>query len=216
MLLKVEKLAKYFYIKEHFYEKSKKITAFKDISFSLKLGDKLNLQGLNGSGKTTLVKTIAMLNDFDDGDIIFQSQSLKGLDFEQKRKLRDEIILVMQNQKSALNPYKNIKWHFDMIEKNYQKTFDINMLEKFYLAKNILNRYPHELSGGQAQAVGFLRAMMVCPKLLIVDEVDAGLDKLVLDRYIKTLQEYENSVILISHDSDISKQICNQTYNMSG
>ena len=214
MLLEIKKLCKYFYIKEHFYLDVKQIVAFKDINFSLKLGEKLNLKGANGSGKTTLVKTIAMLENYDNGEIIFQNKLLKNLKFSEKQSLRNDLILIMQNQKSALNPYKNIKWHFEMLTKNYNVELDEKMLDDFYLDKSILNLYPHELSGGQAQIIGFLRGLLVNPKLLILDEADAGLSKDALKVFIKYCQNYQNSMILISHDKQIAEQICNVSYEM--
>lgn len=215
MLLEIKNLCKYFYIKEHFYLDVKQIVAFKDINLSLKLGEKLNLKGANGSGKTTLVKTIAMLENYDNGEIIFQNKLLKNLKFSEKQSLRNDLILIMQNQKSALNPYKNIKWHFEMLTKNYNVELDEKMLDDFYLDKSILNLYPHELSGGQAQIIGFLRGLLVNPKLLILDEADAGLSKDALKVFIKYCQNYQNSMILISHDKQIAEQICNVSYEMN-
>lgn len=212
MLLEIKNLCKYFYVKEHFYLNSKKIIAFNNVNFSLKLGEKLNLKGVNGCGKTTLVKTIAMLENYDSGEIIFDNTSLTNLSFNQKQELRNNLILIMQNQKSALNPYKNIKWHFDMIEKNYGIKLDIKLLNDFYLDEKILEQFPYELSGGQAQIIGFLRGFIIKPKLLILDEADAGLSKGVIDKFIKYCKDYENSLILISHDKNVALKICDKDY----
>lgn len=214
LLLEIKNLSKRFEIKEHFYSKTTIFEVFKDINFKLDLGDKLNLKGANGCGKTTLVKIIAMLDDFNDGDIIFNQKSLKNLTYNEKREIRKDLILIMQNQKSALNPFKNIKWHFDMVCKNYNVRFNDELFYDFFSDDKILYQYPSELSGGEAQIIGLLRAFFVKPKLLILDEVEAGLDKNAIKKFIKHCQAYENSMILISHVKEIAEGICNRNYEI--
>lgn len=151
-----------------------------------------------------MVKTIAMLNDFDRGDIIFNGKSLKNISFSEKKEIRNDIILIMQNQKSCLNPHKNIKWHFDLIVRNFNKQINYDMFFDFNLDMQILDKYPSQISGGQAQIIGLLRGLMVNPKLLILDEIDAGLDASALNKCVQVLKSYNNSIIFISHqDIDV-------------
>ncbi len=180
MLLKVENLSKSYKIKKHWYLKEEENFIFKNVNFSLCQGENLLLCGESGSGKSTLARILCMIECVNEGTIIFEKKNILNLSFKEQRKIRKKIQYLFQDQKLALNPYKNAKrLIFDVYENfNLKPNLDeiFQLFEIFDLQKDILNLKPSKLSGGQCQRLGLIRALILKPKLLILDEVTAALD----------------------------------------
>lgn len=219
MILEVRNLGKYY--KLGFF-KNKKIRAVENINFTVNEGEILGIIGQSGSGKSTIAKLITRLIKNNSGEIFFYEKNIFDLKEKEFRKLRKEIQLIFQQPQDALNPratiYNSILEPVKIfkIEKDKEtlKKKIFELLEKLGLEKSILERYPHEISGGQAQRVFILRTLLLNPKLIIADEPTNMLDVSVqakILRILKSLVEKDNmSMIFISHDLEIINFMCDR------
>lgn len=207
MFLEVSNLSKSYFLKKHWYLKEEEIFVFKDISFSLNERENLLICGESGSGKSTLAKILCMLERCDQGKIIFEDQDISKLTFKEQRMLRKDIQYIFQDQKLSLNPYKNTKRLILDVYDNFKLKADFDnvfmLFDEFGLKEDILNLKPSKLSGGQSQRLGLIRALILKPKLLILDEILSALDmptSIKILAFLKKYQEDNNiSYIFISH-----------------
>ena len=186
----------------------------KDINFDIKEGEVVSLIGESGSGKTSISKIMVGLLKAE-GQILF-----KGIDIlENTKKINGKIQMIFQSPYSSLNPKYKIK---DIIAEGviYQKILKkeenideylLNILNEVGLDKEVLNKYPDELSGGQRQKVGIARAVAVKPDLIIADEILTALDALtqiqILELFQKLKENKKISYLFISHDINVVKKI---------
>ena len=188
------------------------------LSFEIQEGEFFVLVGPSGSGKTTTLKLINRLIEQTDGDIYFEDKRLKDYDLRELR-LKTGYVL----QQIALFPNLTVSENIALIPemKNFdkkeikEKTEDL--LKKVRLdTKHYMNRLPKELSGGEKQRVGILRAIIANPKILLMDEPFSALDpisKVQLQDLIKTLHnEYKMTTVFVTHDMDealkLADRIC--------
>ena len=223
MLLKVHKLAKFYEFKRHLYLKSEQKAVFENVSFELNLGENLLLCGQSGCGKSTLGKIIAMLEKASSGEVFFEEKPILKLKFKEQRRLRNEISYVFQEQKLALNPYKKVLDLLCVGSENFGLKFDLNeakrLFEDFELDFSLTKLKPKELSTGQAQRIGLIRALLLRPKLLILDEITAPLDLSasgkILSHLLNIQKKQDISYIFISHETRLFKPHCAQILQMN-
>ena len=195
----------------------------KNVSLSLKKGECLGIIGESGSGKSTLGKTLIGLLKPDSGNIIFDGVDMYNATKEEKRKIQQKISIVFQDYTSSANPRFLVK---DIIEeslrvlerklgKKIDKVSKIKeLLETVGLNEGFMNRYPHELSGGQLQRVCIARAVATEPQFILLDEaissLDASTQTQVMD-LLKNLQnKYKLSYIFITHDLPSVTYMCDK------
>lgn len=218
MFLEVKNLSKSYKFKKHWYLKEEEIFVFKNVSFSLNQNENLLLCGESGSGKSTLAKIICMLECPNTGEVLLENESILNLDFNTQRNLRQKIQYIFQDQKLALNPYKNTKKLLFDVYENFKLKPDFEELFKlfdaFELQKDILKLKPSKLSGGQSQRLGLIRALLLKPKLLILDEITAALDMMTAYKILDYLQNFQKkhniTYIFISHQERILQKICHK------
>lgn len=189
-----------------------------NLSFEIKNGEFFVLIGPSGSGKTTTLKLINRLIEQTEGDIYFQDKKLKDYNL---RELRLETGYVLQQ--IALFPNLTVEENIALIPE--MKKFDKkliaektkDLLEKVGLnPKLYMKRYPNELSGGEKQRIGILRAIIANPKVLLMDEPFSALDPISrtqLQDLIKQLHnEYKMTTVFVTHDMDealkLADRIC--------
>ena len=189
-----------------------------NLSFEIKKGEFFVLIGPSGSGKTTTLKLINRLIEQTDGDIYFEDKRLKDYDLRELR-LKTGYVL----QQIALFPNLTVSENIALIPemKNFdkkeikEKTEDL--LKKVGLdPKHYMNRLPKELSGGEKQRVGILRAIIANPKVLLMDEPFSALDPISrtqLQDLIKQLHnEYKMTTVFVTHDMNealkLADRIC--------
>ena len=186
------------------------------LSFDIQDGEFFVLVGPSGSGKTTTLKLINRLIEQTDGDIYFEDKRLKDYDLRELR-LKTGYVL----QQIALFPNLTVAENIALIPemKNFdkkeikEKTEDL--LKKVGLdPKHYMNRLPKELSGGEKQRVGILRAIIANPKILLMDEPFSALDplsKVQLQDLIKTLHnEYKMTTVFVTHDMDEAMKLADR------
>ncbi|RKO64816.1 peptide ABC transporter ATP-binding protein [Campylobacter sp. P255] len=207
MLLEVKNLSKSYRFKKHWYLKEEEIFVFKDVGFSLHKNENLLLCGESGSGKSTLAKILCMLENANSGEVLFNGKNILSLDFDKQRKLRQKIQYIFQDQKLALNPYKSVKKLLLDVYDNFKISPDFEALfelfDIFELEKDILNLNSSKLSGGQSQRLGLIRALLLKPQLLILDEITTALDIPTAHNILNYLRYFQNThditYIFISH-----------------
>lgn len=188
------------------------------LSFDIQEGEFFVLVGPSGSGKTTTLKLINRLIEQTDGDIYFEDKRLKDYDLRELR-LKTGYVL----QQIALFPNLTVAENIELIpemkkfDKKEIKEKTEDLLRKVGLEpKHYMNRLPKELSGGEKQRVGILRAIIANPKILLMDEPFSALDpisKVQLQDLIKTLHnEYKMTTVFVTHDMDeaikLADRIC--------
>lgn len=177
--------------------------------------------GLSGAGKTTLLRCILQLTRPDEGEVWFRGAELTKLTEEELRlRLRPAVRMIYQHPEAALNPGLTVGDIFrQALELNRENLTDnqikercLSLIGDIGLNETYLQKYPHQLSGGEKRRVALARALATGPEVLFADEPFAGLDKVLqfamLRLILKIKKKYRLTVVIISHDTDIMREIC--------
>ncbi|ABP51284.1 MULTISPECIES: ABC transporter ATP-binding protein [Pyrobaculum] len=208
------------------------VKAVDGISFKLEKGEAMALVGESGSGKSSLAFTIIRLLPRNvaesGGEILFYDEELGVVDLmkmsesEIRRKIRwKKISMVFQASMNALNPILRIQdqmieplvLHLGMSKESAVKIAE-EALRSVGLSRDVLSRYPFELSGGMKQRVVIAMAIMMRPRLVILDEPTSALDVITQANIMNLLKElkakFDLSYILITHDIALASEIADK------
>ena len=171
-----------------YYKKDNPI--YKDFSLELNKGDLVTIFGKSGTGKTTLFELI--------------SGSLKPINGTIEK---SKIAMIFQDPYNSFHPTYSIKEQIKDVVGEISVNELKDLLEKLTLKEEILDKKPHELSGGQLQRCSILRALLMKPDLLLVDEPTSALDNIIAYEVMKLLITLLNecAILLITHDLDMAK-----------
>lgn len=195
------------------------LKAVDGVSFDLRAGETLAVVGESGSGKSTIGRAVIRLLKPTDGRILWLGKNIAGADAKALRPVRKDLQIVFQDPLASLNPRMTIgdiiaeplTSLFPQMGKEARRAKVKEMMAKVGLLPQMINRYPHEFSGGQNQRIGVARAMIVEPKLIIADEPVSALDVSIQAQIINLLQklqrEFELSLLFISHDLSVVRHI---------
>ena len=198
---------------------ARKLHAVSQVSFDLEAGQCLGIVGESGSGKSTLARAIVGTIASSGGNILFEGADLANMDPRQRRVHRRDVQMIFQDPLAALNPRMTVGeiiaepliTHEPNTPRAEVKKRVGALMERVGLLPNLINRYPHEFSGGQCQRIGIARALILKPKLLICDEPVSALDVSVQAQVINLLMELQRdmglSMIFIAHDLSVVKHI---------
>ena len=201
------------------WTKRKKLQAVNGVSFELKSGETLGIVGESGCGKSTLARAIISMVPTETGRVLWFGKDLLALQKTEMRKHRKQIQMIFQDPLASLNPRMTIgeiiaeplKTHYPKTSKADIKLRVEDVMNKVGLLENLINRYPHEFSGGQCQRIGIARALILKPKLIICDEPVSALDVSIQAQVINLLmdlqKEMDLTLIFIAHDLSIVKHI---------
>lgn len=221
VLAELKNVKKYFPIKRNFWGVPQNfVRAVDDVSLTIQAGENIAIVGESGSGKTTLVRLILRLMPSDDGEIYFDRKNITRARSQQLKSLRQNIQMVFQDPYGSLDPrftiFEILK-EATILDKSLSQNFPElkgrmeELLTAVCLKTNILNRYPHEFSGGERQRIAIARALMMNPKLLILDEAVSSLDVLVQEQIIRLLldlqKRFDLTYLFISHNLRVVKKI---------
>jgi microcin C transport system ATP-binding protein len=196
------------------------VKAVDGISIGVRQGHSLGVVGESGSGKTTLALAILRLID-SDGGIVFNQVAIENYNQKQMRALRKEMQVVFQDPFGSLSPRMSIAGIIEeglAIHKPEDKVrFEeeiISVLEEVDLDPDVRHRYPHEFSGGQRQRIAIARALVLKPKLVVLDEPTSSLDRSVQFQVINLLRDLQSkhglTYLFITHDLKIVKALCHE------
>ncbi|MFW5686866.1 MAG: ABC transporter ATP-binding protein [Halanaerobium sp.] len=194
----------------------------KDVSFKVKEGEILSLIGESGSGKTTIGKMILKLLDPTDGQIIYRDQDITTLESkEQKKKYYRYVQGVFQDPFSSFNSLFKVRRIFDMVFRNFMPDAEnkeekiLNALDQVNLTADHLDKFPHQLSGGQLQRMLIARALLLDVDILIADELISMLDAStrmgILNLLIDICRDTGMSIIFITHDLNLGYYVSDYT-----
>ncbi|MFX4223031.1 MAG: ABC transporter ATP-binding protein [Thalassobaculum sp.] len=201
------------------------VRAVDGVSFTVMKGETLGVVGESGCGKSTLARLLMHLIVPDSGELIFDGDAVGENDGLSVRDMRRLMQMVFQDSYSSLNPRMPIEDSISYGKKVHgaseQEAKDAarELLTKVGLDPNLFGpRYPHELSGGQKQRVNIARALVLEPRVVILDEAVSALDKSVeaqvlnLLRYLK--QHFNLTYVFISHDLNVVQYVSDRVLVM--
>ena len=192
----------------------RRVKAVRDVSFHIKAGTTFGLMGNSGCGKTTLSRMILRLLDSDCGRILFDGQDITHLRGAALKALRCQMQLVFQHPESSLNPQMTLLENLleplrihRLYDKNQRERRIRERLEWVGLSETLLNRYPHEISGGEAQRAVIARALGLDVRFFILDEPTSMLDVSVQAQIMRLFSSLQRRLgltyLLISHDLEV-------------
>lgn len=216
-LLRVTDLVKRFGSESGLLPKGTSVRAIDGVSFSIEQGETLGLVGETGSGKSTLGRLVLNLIEPTSGTIEFNGADVTGLKGKKARSLRGEMQMVFQDPYGSLDPRMNVNRLVcePMVVHGYGKDEIAARLESTLLQVGIDprlgTRYPHEFSGGQRQRIGIARALVLAPKLLVLDEPVSALDVSIQAQILNLLRDIQRrtgiSYLFIAHDLAVVRHI---------
>ncbi|MFJ8260155.1 staphylopine uptake ABC transporter ATP-binding protein CntD [Peribacillus asahii] len=200
-------------------------------SFNLKQGSCLAIVGESGSGKSVTCRAIMRLNKSwlrQSGDILFKGENLNDIPEREMRKRRGKnLCMILQNGMSAFDPscvigvhlketlVQHFGWSHNKIEEKMTNTMESVMLKN---PTEIMNKYPHQLSGGMLQRIMIALALVLEPDIIIADEPTTALDTIshfeVVEEFIKLRERMGCSMIFVSHDLGVVRKIADDVLVM--
>ncbi|HEY9216521.1 MAG TPA: oligopeptide/dipeptide ABC transporter ATP-binding protein, partial [Phenylobacterium sp.] len=209
----------WFPIHQGMFGKKQDLRAVDGVSFDVRQGETLGIVGESGSGKSTLSRAVLNLIPATGGAVTLMGRDITSADRETMRAARRDLQIVFQDPLASLDPRVTIGdsiaepftvYRADMPRAERDSEVAA-MMQRVGLAPELINRYPHELSGGQNQRVGIARAMILRPKLVICDEAVSALDvsirAQIIDLLIELQREFGMAMIFISHDLAVVREI---------
>ncbi|GAA5541294.1 MULTISPECIES: dipeptide ABC transporter ATP-binding protein [Brucella/Ochrobactrum group] len=207
------------------FGKPKVVHAVKGVSFKLEKGKTLAIVGESGCGKSTLARILTMIDPQTSGDLMIGGKDVNIARDGLTAEMRQKVQIVFQNPYGSLNPRQKIG---DVLAEplllntnmsaEERRAKAMQMLLKVGLGREHFNRYPHMFSGGQRQRIAIARALMLNPKLLILDEPVSALDLSVQAQVLNLLsdlqEEFGLTYVFISHDLSVVRYIADEVMVM--
>lgn len=218
-LLKIENLKKVFTISKPLFRAPLNLTALEDISFTVLQGETLGIVGESGCGKSTLGRCILQLLPPDEGQVLWLGQDLTKLPAEEMRLRRRDLQIIFQDPLASLNPRMTVgdiiadplRTLMPEMSQKQRRERVLRTMEAVGLLPEMINRYPHEFSGGQAQRIGIARALITEPKLIVCDEPVSALDVSIQAQILNLLSELKDefglTLVFISHDLSVVRHV---------
>ena len=191
------------------------LDAVLDVSLSVGVGETVALVGESGSGKTTLGRSVLGLVRPQKGSIRFEGLELRGLSEAAYKLVRRNIAMMFQDPVASLSRRRSVRAQIAEPFKVHGVSVDddetARLMDLVGLNHSFKNRFPHELSGGQARRVGVARALALSPKLIIADEPTAGLDVSVQGEILNLMRDLQQqlgmSYLIVTHNLPVVRHI---------
>jgi dipeptide transport system ATP-binding protein len=197
------------------------VKALAGVSFDLEAGKTLAVVGESGSGKSTLARLVTMIEEPTAGTLRIDGVDIVGSSAHQRRQLRSRVQIVFQNPYGSLNPRQTIGAALEEpllvntgMSAGERREAARVMMARVGLRPEFVDRYPHMFSGGQRQRIAIARALMLRPKILVLDEpvsaLDVSIRAQVLNLLAELQQEFGLAYLFISHDLSVVRHIADR------
>ncbi|AQP35837.1 murein tripeptide/oligopeptide ABC transporter ATP binding protein OppF [Vibrio anguillarum] len=208
------------------WSKPSNLKAVDGVNVRLYEGETLGVVGESGCGKSTFARAIIGLVEATEGEVVWLGNDLTKMHEVERRKTRKQIQMIFQDPLASLNPRMSVgdiiaeplQTFYPELSKQEVKARVKEMMTKVGLLPNVINRYPHEFSGGQCQRIGIARALILKPKMIICDEPVSALDVSIQAQVVNLLKELQNelglSLVFIAHDLSVVKHISDRVLVM--
>lgn len=207
------------------FGKARTIHAVKGVSFSVEQGKTLAIVGESGCGKSTLARIVTLIDAPTSGELVIDGAKVDIAKGGTSPEMRRKVQIVFQNPYGSLNPRQKVG---DALGEPLLINTDKSAAERRELAMQMLvkvglepehfNRYPHMFSGGQRQRIAIARALMLNPKLLVLDEPVSALDLSVQAQVLNLLADLQDefglTYVFISHDLSVVRYIADDVMVM--
>ncbi len=225
-LIKARDLHKYYPVKSGFLQADKSLQALSGASFDLYAGQTLAVVGESGCGKSTLARLLTLIETPTAGQLTLDGIDVSmAADAATKKQLRQTVQMVFQDPFGSLNPRQKIG---DILQEpliintnmtaEQRKQEVLTMMARVGLRDEHFHRYPHMFSGGQRQRIAIARALILKPKIVVLDEpvsaLDVSIQAQVLNLLIELQQEMGLAYVFISHDLSVVQHIADQVLVM--
>jgi oligopeptide/dipeptide ABC transporter ATP-binding protein len=219
VIVHAEGVKVWFPVRARLFERRLNLRAVDGVDLSLRKGETLGVVGESGSGKSTLARAVINLIPATAGAVTILGRDVTHAEGEALRKARKDLQIVFQDPLASLDPRTTIgdsiaeplRVHRRGLDRAAREEAARKMMREVELDPALINRYPHELSGGQNQRVGIARAMILDPALVICDEAVSALDVSVraqiIDLLISLQKRLGMAMMFISHDLAVVREI---------
>ena len=214
-------LARFYTVNRGLFKADATVKALNGVSFSLHSGKTLAVVGESGCGKSTLARLVTMIEDPTSGELLIDGKPAHVGD----RSLRSQVQIVFQNPYGSLNPRQKVG---TILEEPLKINTDLNsaarrrkaeeMMARVGLRPEHYGRYPHMFSGGQRQRIAIARALMLRPKVLVLDEPVSALDLSIQAQVLNLLMDLQKEMglayLFISHGLSVVHHIADEVMVM--
>ena len=191
------------------------------VSLAVAPGEVLGLVGESGSGKSTLGRIAASLHAPSSGSRWWKGRDMDAMDAQERRRMRLAIQMIFQDPYASLNPRMRVQdiigeapLAHGMVDSRGQRDYVAGLMRQVGLEPALMQRFPHQFSGGQRARIGIARALAVKPEFLVCDEAVAALDvsiqAQVLNLFMRLRQELRLTSIFISHDLTVVRHVADR------
>lgn len=191
------------------------------VSLAVAPGEVLGLVGESGSGKSTLARIAANLHAPSSGTRWWKGRDMDAMDAQEKRRTRLAVQMIFQDPYASLNPRMRVQdiigeapLAHGLVEARRQRDYVASLMRQVGLDPALMQRFPHQFSGGQRARIGIARALAVKPEFLVCDEAVAALDvsiqAQVLNLFMQLREELQLTSIFISHDLTVVRHVADR------
>ena len=224
-IIVAEGLSRHYDVRQGFFQGTGKVRALNDATFTLAPGRTLAVVGESGCGKSTLARLITLIERPTSGQLKIGDIDVSLASGDDKRRLRQAVQIVFQDPFGSLNPRHKVG---SIIEEPLKINTDLSaaqrraraleMMARVGLRPEHYGRYPHMFSGGQRQRIAIARALMLNPKVVVLDEpvsaLDVSIQAQVLNLLAELQEEFDLAYLFISHDLSVVRHIADEVIVM--
>ncbi len=220
-VLQADDLHRHYSASRGLFKPAATVRALAGVSFSVAAGQTLAVVGESGCGKSTLARLLTMIEPPTSGRLLIDGVDVTDADAERQRELRRAVQIVFQNPYGALNPRQTVGQALieplvahgegDAASRQAQAR---EMLRRVGLRPEHFGRWPHMFSGGQRQRIAIARALMLKPRVLVLDEpvsaLDVSIRAQVLNLLVELQQAFQVAYVFISHDLGVVRHMADE------
>ena len=220
-VLEARDLTREYQVKRGFFGRTATVKALNGVSFALGAGDTLAVVGESGSGKSTLSRILTLIEPPTAGSLLIEGADVAKADTALRKQLRRDIQMVFQNPYGSLNPRQTIGATLEeplvvnTTKPAAERKAEVGAaMARVGLRPEFAARYPHMFSGGQRQRIAIARALMLRPKVLVLDEPVSALDVSIRAQVLNLLADLQDefglAYLFVSHDLSVVEHIADR------